>query len=395
MSKIHIAFLVNTIYGVGGVQRVLSSLANKLAENCDVSIVYIKKCSDSTESIIYNYDPKICLLHEERLDWTEISFIRRILTKINLWLKSRNIISIHLRNEVYYPKRIRNRLVKYINKKQFDCIIGVQGDATIILALLKKRLKSKCIGWLHNSFVAYFETAGRYYYGQRLMFKKYMHRMDQCIVLTKSDEMRCKDAFGCKTTNIYNPVTISTDKKSKNDNTVLFCGRLVKRQKGLDYLLEIIKKVMPVMPDWKFAIVGDGEDREWLENEIRQTSIADRVTFYGDQKDVIPYYLNAAIMALTSRWEGFGLVVTEAFEAGVPVVSFRTEGPSEIINDRVNGILVDNYDTDMFSKELISLMQDTERRHRMAYAAIERARDFSSDMIASQWYSLINEVIKT
>ena len=109
------------------------------------------------------------------------------------------------------------------------------------------------------------------------------------------------------------------------------------------------------------------------------------VELLGEQKDVIKYYTTSAVFLSTSRWEGFGLVITEAMECGLPVVSFRTDGPSEIIGDGENGYLIDNYNMEQYMEKLELLMRDEDLRRKMSEQAIRRAKDFHIENILQEW----------
>ena len=104
---------------------------------------------------------------------------------------------------------------------------------------------------------------------------------------------------------------------------------------------------------------------------------------------MIDYYISSSIFLSTSRWEGFGLVVTEAMECGLPVVSFRTDGPSEIIQDGKNGFLIENYNIVSFADAVERLMMEENVRIEMSHNAILRAKDFHLQKILHEWEALI------
>ena len=111
----------------------------------------------------------------------------------------------------------------------------------------------------------------------------------------------------------------------------------------------------------------------------------------GEHTEVQDYYCDASIFISTSRFEGFGLAVTEAMECGLPAVSFRTDGPSEIINDGVNGYLIEKYSVEQFADALERLMEDSDLRKKFSENAIMRAKDFHMDRILEQWERVIHE----
>ena len=140
-------------------------------------------------------------------------------------------------------------------------------------------------------------------------------------------------------------------------------------------------------------IVGGGSGYETVNQWIKEKHLEENVDIVGEQKNVIDYYMNSSVFLSTSRWEGFGVVVTEAMECGLPVVSFKTDGPSEIITDQKDGYLIENYDLKKYADAVEALMTDADLRKRMSRNAQERAKDFYTDRIAEEWEKLIeNEV---
>ena len=113
----------------------------------------------------------------------------------------------------------------------------------------------------------------------------------------------------------------------------------------------------------------------------------------GRIDDVKKYFLESSIFVSTSRWEGFGLVITEAMECGLPVVAFDNSGPKEIINkNEVNGILVPNHDIEIFAEKLFELINNEKKRKSISYNAILRAKDFNVKNIIKEWNNLFEEM---
>ena len=115
---------------------------------------------------------------------------------------------------------------------------------------------------------------------------------------------------------------------------------------------------------------------------------------FGNSEDFMKYYMQASIALLPSRQEGFGLVVTEAMECGLPVISFKTKGPSEIIEDGVNGFLIDKYDVVSFAKRIVMLCERPDLRKQMGENAARRAEDFSCHFIVGEWKILFERLMR-
>ena len=260
--------------------------------------------------------------------------------------------------------------------------------------MIADEINSKTIGWMHNSFDAYFETKNKYYWGQKNIFKNNLKKLDKCIVLTKEDRRLYKEEFGVEVDYIYNPLSFTTESKSNCLNkNILFVGRLIKEQKGLDYLMEIFKDVSVNNLGWNLIIVGDGQDKDYLENYIEKYNLSERVKIFAHTNKIIEFYLNASIFISTSRWEGFGLVVTEAMECGLPVIAFNNSGPREIINkSNHNGIIIEKYDLEAFKEALKDLIDSYELRKKISKNSITRANDFNKENIIKKWREMFCEL---
>lgn len=175
---------------------------------------------------------------------------------------------------------------------------------------------------------------------------------------------------------------------------VIAVGRL-DFQKGFDRLLRIWAKVKADKRfiDWHLDIFGQGEWHDKLLQLAVDLGIADYVNINDPVKNISDQYLNSSILAMTSNYEGFPMVMIEAMEMGLPVVSYDFKcGPKDIINDGHNGILVKNGDETGFVKALVSLMADKERRKAMGVNAHSVIDVYAEDVVMQQWMQLFNNL---
>lgn len=165
-------------------------------------------------------------------------------------------------------------------------------------------------------------------------------------------------------------------------------GRLA-NQKGFDLLLEAFKKVVQHFPEAGLVILGEGPLRDDLQAQIKVLNLTDHVLMPGQMHN--PHAVIAAcdLFVFSSRYEGQGLALVEAMACGVPAVSFDCpSGPSYIIQDNVDGILVPPGDTGALAEAVAMLLNDEKRRLEFAVEA-KRVRDrFSTGKICSQWERL-------
>ena len=147
--------------------------------------------------------------------------------------------------------------------------------------------------------------------------------------------------------------------------------------------------------DWKWVICGEGEDREKLTEKIKKYKLEKNVILEGNVANITDYYKKAAMFVLTSRYEGFGLVLTEAKNVGLPCVSFRCPcGPLEIIEDGVNGYLVDCFNVKNIAEKINELIENTEKRKEFSNMALVGTEKFDLSTISSQWKELLIDVMK-
>lgn len=388
-----ICFVTSNIFSSGGVQRVTTVLANELVKYNEVDILCTSdkhkpnyKLYDLNKSINVQINPN---MHKKRLTSKLICKSLMILNnKTGIFNKSKCITIL---NKVYFPGNIQKNFLEYLNSKKYEVIIAVEALYSMLIGSIANELNAKTIGWQHNSYEAYFETKGRYCWNIDRMFKKNISMLNKCVVLTEHDKNKFKEKMGIKSICIYNPLSFTSKQKSNfNNRNIISVGRLVQEQKGFDLLLDAYKIVSIKHPDWKLIIVGDGADKEKLENKILELKLTNNVEIRPFTTNISYYYLNASIFVSSSRWEGFGLVITEAMECGVPVVAFANSGPKEIINiNGINGVLVPTKNVKKLALEIINLIENGDKRRDISINAIERAQDFNIKRIAEKWKKVL------
>lgn len=385
-----ICFLCPWMNVEGGLQRVVTNLANRMAEIYEVTICVISVNQDSP---YYVLDGRITIDYLPSAAYGNQKLCNKVVGKFlrNFKVKEAN----RLYEETYYPPRRVHSLENYLKGKQYDVVIAVCGDISLLLSYVDKGVvKSKFIGWQHNSYEDYFCKKGFYYFGREKIASIHYKNLDALVTLTKKDSEIYKNRMGINAISIYNPLTFNGMGSSNvESHIILFVGRLDWVQKGLEHLIQIIYQISKEadLRDWKVIVAGDGTDRIRFENEIAKLNLSNRIQMLGKINNVKDYYQKASILLNTSNWEGFGLVITEAFECGVPVVAFETDGPSEIIENGKNGFLIEKYNETAFSKSVIQLMRDEKLRQRFSENAKKRAKEFGMEQIIVQWKHLIEE----
>lgn len=132
-----------------------------------------------------------------------------------------------------------------------------------------------------------------------------------------------------------------------------------------------------------------------VENIIKRLGISN-AHLEGSTKDVRSVYLNACFSVVSSRSEGFPMVVLEAIECGLPVVTFDCPyGPGDILTDGVDGYVVPMGNDELYEKRIIELMNDAEKRKRMGKNASEKAKKYDVNEVMASWQALYDNLIGT
>lgn len=183
---------------------------------------------------------------------------------------------------------------------------------------------------------------------------------------------------------------VSVNKKKQ----VLFVGRLTYEDKRVDRLLEIWNRVYRHVDDWELILVGDGPERDRLEKYIKKKQI-ERVLFAGYTDQVSLYYQDAAVICLTSTFEGWPLCLTEAqANAVIPVAFDCSAGVCEILSPSgENGLLVPSYNKRKFAQTLISLLKDDIRLREMHGNVVRKSLFYAPDIVGEKWLKMFNELL--
>ena len=174
-----------------------------------------------------------------------------------------------------------------------------------------------------------------------------------------------------------------------NSKQIVSVGRLT-YQKGFDILCDVAKDVLSKNSDYKWIILGDGEDKEKLQSKIKEYNLQDRLILKGKVSNVEDYYENSALYVMTSRFEGLPMTLLEAKNHKLPIVSFNCPtGPSEIIRNNVNGYLVKANDIKEMSNKVNSVLQDDKKLKEFSDKAELDIDKFNINSIIDKWTSLL------
>lgn len=280
---------------------------------------------------------------------------------------------------------LKNNVERYVDEQGCDVVIAV-GTAMTLFASFCKFQHAQLWGAEH--------LAHNHYGVLRKVLKRWRYpKLKRLICLTQSDKENYYDKYLRSVSVIPNFTNFADVSVGSSDGkNILFVGRYNK-MKGVDYLVNVIRISSVSCPGWRFTLFGEGEQKDWLLNELSVNGLTDVVTVNEPTANISTEYLNADIFILTSRNEGFPMVLLEAQAHGLPIISFDCEtGPSEIISDQEDGFLIPTFDVNEFADKLILLANDEDLRLRMSQQALINRRKFSKEAIVQQWIKEFNSV---
>ncbi|VVT22487.1 Group 1 glycosyl transferase [Sphingomonas sp. EC-HK361] len=359
----HIAFVLPGL-GAGGSEHIVSQLCNHcVASGWTVTLIAFE---DPGAHPYYHHDPAVRILPlglkpERRGAWAAIRAVRArraILRKAFAVVKPDLVVSFLTRANILSVLAARGMGIPVIVSERNNP--ALQGVGPIWGALRR---------W------AYPRAAG-------------------LVTMTAGAMRYFGDASPPRTWVIANPATIPAGARERHSDgrTIGAVGRFVP-QKGFDLLLDAFARVARAVPDWRLVIWGDGPDRVALEAQRARLSLEDRVDMPGITTRPGEWISRSDLFVLSSRFEGWGLVVGEAMAGGLPAVSFDCAwGPAEMIEHGDSGVLVPDGDVDSLADAIIALCRDDARRAALGDAARRRMEAFSPPAIMAQWLAVITEV---
>lgn len=278
-----------------------------------------------------------------------------------------------------------HKIKKYYKDNKIHCSIDVFASMSLYTIPLKKFVKIKNISWEHFNYLTN-EGMGKI---ARKLACKYS---DAIVTLTKEDlnYYKANKKINGLAEYIHNPTPFPNALKCDiHSHKVITVGRLT-YQKGYDMLLQAWKQVETKCNNWSLNIYGVGEDEEKLKKQAQDLNLK-HVFFGGAVKNIAKKYEESSIYVSSSRFEGLPMCMIEAASFCLPIVGFNCKtGPSEIVENNVNGFLIDNFDIDKLSEKLIELILDEKKR--ISFSKKTTISKFSLSEIMKKWEMLLNEL---
>lgn len=325
--------------------------------------------------------------------------------KINYYKLNKHVTLKYLTNNPFLPKnKFCNLIWKLIHLRK---LIKIQNADVVISFLTRVNIASvlSTLGNKKNLILCErtwppFSTLGKFFWGiYRILFKS----VDRIVVQTNKSKAWLNRNFpNCDVNVISNPIIypIPFDNgslvhpdtiTSQNKKVILASGRLHK-YKQFDLLIKVFSQIKDKYKNWDLIILGEGEEREALNRMLFDNKLSDRVYLPGSVGNISEWYERADLFVLSSSVEGFPNVLLEAMAYGVPCISFDCDtGPRDMIQNGINGILVDPKEKEQGLLDAIGKMIGSEKlRRKFAENAIISRDTYSVSNIMRKWDSILD-----
>lgn len=281
-------------------------------------------------------------------------------------------------------------LREFIRKEHIDVLIAVD----VSLGVFTLPLHSIC---RHTKWVYWDHFSMTYANGNKRLasLRKLTARFGNAYVtLTEDDSAIASRWAGKKAHCIQNmcPYEESDTPYSTDSRSIISVGNLIPI-KGFDMALKVADIVLLAHPDWEWRFYGDGSSMDSLKEQAKSCAMSDRIRFCGRVKNMDEVYSGAAILVMTSRSEGYGLVLSEAQAFKIPTVAFDVPfGPRSIIRDGVDGYLIKPFDTVAMAERLKMLIEQPDLRRTLSDSVLGKSRLLNKE-ITDKWLALLKEIM--
>ncbi len=356
-----IAYIIHSLNNCGGIERVLTVKANYFAEQMGYEVWIIT-------GRMKGRAPAFPL--SEKIKRKDLGINDRLL--INLG-------------------RLRRSLDRALEQIHPDIAVSVGGNDLFVLPKCGDgSIKVAEFHFSHDKF--------RLKYGKNLYaamrtrgLEKAAARFKAFIVLTKEDQARWIHSVP-QTVQIYNPLTFIPEGCAALENRSCMAAGRLEPQKNFSDLITAWKKVDSRHPGWTLDIFGDGAEKEKLSSQIHQAGLDGKVRLRGHSDRIREELMGHSCLVMSSRFEGFPMILLEAASCGVPMVSYDcSSGPSELIVDGKDGFLVRCGDTEALSEAICRVIEMP--RRPLGLAARAKAEDFRIEKIMQQWDDLFRNLL--
>lgn len=355
-----ILFLVNHFAEFGGIQRMLNNkiLAFKKQANCE--IVLVTRFQNNRDYLYESH--QLTKKYDLNLDGN-MSFFGNQVIKFRFYKKISKIIK---------------------DEKPDVVITTLTSFYSLILPFISKKTPK---------ILEFHSTASTMKAGQ-WKFKRLIYKWYDAVVVLNKDE---KNNYDLKNTFVipnfvHEENLITYPEFNKRKHTLIAAGR-IEPVKQFDHLILAWAQISTQYPEWRLEIYGDGNEKSALQSLIQENQLSNTVHLMGNTKNLFHIMREASIYCMTSLTDCFPMVLLEAKQAGLPIISYDCPyGPKNIIHHNTDGLLIEKDNTTAFSNAIEKLIMNTDMRENMSINSFKNAEEFSSGSIVKLWFSLLSQL---
>lgn len=372
------------MHNYAGMERILSAKMNYLADRSDNKI-FFTTYEQQNKELPFKLSDKVTYIPintpiAKREQYTFLKWIFAFINTREIFRK--HFISLIKNNNpdiiicTVYTFSVLDIIVKtsYLYNKK----IVIESHTKASTALISNKFQ-------YNKFIYHFIKRWDEYILKQLKYTS-------CIVTLTQADTEFWEKYANRVEVIPNMITILPHTVfNYNSKRIISVGRY-SYEKGYDMLIKAWSIVIKKLPEWKLYIYGNGDVSEYI-SIIKHYQLEESVFCMPATKDIVSEYTKSSIYVMSSRYEGFGLVLTEAMSCGLPCISFDCPyGPSEIIKDGEDGYLVEKNNITMLAEKMNILMNNQTLRTQMGMNAQANVNRYNIDNVMNKWIDLFNKI---
>ncbi len=357
--------------GFGGIETATINTCNNLCDNYDIEIIsFYKLKGDQKDKLDSRINVKY--LYNGGPNREEFKSAIKHFNIINIFKEMFKAMHI-----LYLRKHL---MIKEIKKSNSDFIVSTRLDYSLLLNKYGNSIKIVQEHCHHNGNKKYISKL------KKLKNINYMFALTDTL---KNDYEKFLSGSNVKVLVVPNMITMPDVVSNLDNNNLITICRLHSVKK-IDEMIDIFSKLEN--KDTKLYIVGTGDEEAKLKDIVHSKNLDDRIIFTGylSQEDMRPYLLDSSIFLMTSLTEGLPMVLLEAMSYGIPCIAYQTSsGVSDIIDNDINGYIIENRDEDLYINTLNNLIKDREKLKLFSINALEKAKKFSKDEVKKIWIDIL------
>jgi len=376
-----IVYCIPSLYISGGMERVLTIKANYFADvlGYDITIVLTDGASKPP---YYDLSPKIKVV-QLNVDFEQLWSLP-LVKKAWVYLKKQREYKIKLTS---FLTKLRPDITVSMLRREINFINSIPDGSVKIGEIHINRQNFRDLDGQDRNFIK--KSIANWWMKQLV---RNLKRLKLFVCLTEEDKAKWTELNNVIV--MSNPLSFSPSSYSDcSAKRVIAVGRYVP-QKGFDMLIKAWELLAQNHTDWSLYIYGEGE-RDYYQKIVEDCHVENSCHLEGPDSKIEKRYQESSIFVLSSRFEGFGVVIVEAMSCGVPAVSFTCPcGPRDIITDGEDGLLVENGNIEQLAEKISFLMDYEEDRKRMGCNAKQQVTRYKIEYLGKQWENIFENLVR-